>query len=104
MKQLKTENDVKRELKKMLDEIGAFHFPASAGAFSIGGVSDRLACYKGRFVAIECKRPGRRGEKNAGLSGLQVLFGEKVKKAGGLFFVVDGLESIQGVRLILKEL
>jgi len=101
---MRTENDVKSALKEMLDQIDAFHFPASAGAFSIGGVSDRLACYKGHFVAIEAKKPGRRGEKNQGLSGLQVRFGNCVTKAGGLFFKVDDQESINAVRRELEEL
>lgn len=104
VRKIESENDVKRALKDMLDAIGAFHFPASAGAFSIGGVSDRLACYQGRFVAIEAKRPGRRGEENEGLSGLQVKFGRAVTAAGGLFFKVDDLESIEDVRKELEAL
>jgi hypothetical protein len=100
----KDENWVKKKLKEMLDGLGAFHFPASAGAFSVGGISDRLVCYKGRFIAIEAKRPGRSGEVNEGLSGLQVKFGKDVEKAGGLFFVVDDVESIEDVRKVLLSL
>jgi hypothetical protein len=97
-----TENDVKAYLKERLNTLPkCFHFPASAGAFSIGGVSDRLACVRGRFVAIEAKRPGRRGEKNEGLSGLQVRLGKLVTAAGGSFFKVDDQESVDEV---VKEL
>lgn len=101
---MKTENDVKKYLKQALDEMNAFHFPASAGGFSIGGVSDRIGCYKGRFFAIEAKRPGRRGEKNEGLSALQVKFGEAVVKAGGLFFKVDDKQSVDEVcKTLIRE-
>ena len=96
-----TENHIKDALKYMLDSIGAFHFPASAGAYAVGGISDRLAVFKGRFIAIEAKKPGRRGEANEGLSGLQAKFGANVTSHGGLFFKVDDYESIEAVR---KEL
>lgn len=89
----------------MLDSLDhCFHFPASAGAFSIGGISDRLACVSGRFVAIEAKKPGRRGERNEGMSGLQVNFGRLVTASGGLFFKVDDHDSIEAVRKELIKL
>lgn len=93
------ENTVKKALKHMLDSLEyCFHFPASAGGFSVGGISDRLGCRNGKFFAIEAKRPGRRGEANEGLSGLQVRFGERVLEAGGRFFRVDDEESIEFAR------
>jgi len=103
-KVIKTENHVKELLKKMLDEIGALHYPASAGAYSSRGISDRIACYKGRFIAIEAKKPGRRGEENEGLSALQKRFGEEVLEAGGWFFKVDDEESIESAKQILLSL
>jgi hypothetical protein len=104
-KQMKTENDVKKALKQALSAIPyCFHFPASAGAFSIGGVSDRLGVVNGRFFAVEAKRPGRRGEENEGVSALQMNFGKNVMAAGGLFFKVDDLESINEVRRELEGL
>ncbi len=98
------ENWVKRKLKKMLDELGAYHYPASAGSYSVGGIPDRIGCYKGRFFGIEAKRPGRRGEENRGLSALQYRTGQSIEKAGGLFFVVDGPEDIAAVKEALEAL
>jgi hypothetical protein len=103
-KELKTENDVKAALKKMLDDLGTHHYPASAGAYCNAGVSDRIVCFRGRFVAVEAKRPGRRGEARGGLSIHQETFGENVVAAGGLFFKVDNYESIEEVRQALLSL
>lgn len=58
----------------------------------------------GRFIAIEAKRPGRRGQKNEGLSGLQVRFGKAVEEAGGLFFKVDDGPSVDAVIEELRRL
>jgi hypothetical protein len=104
MKTLKTENDVKKALKAMLTEIGAFRFSCAAGGYGgVYGISDDIVCYKGRFVAIESKRPGRREEENEGLSAHQVIFGKNVQKAGGLFFKVDDYASIAAVKRELTK-
>lgn len=50
------ERDVKRELRKLLDEIGAYQYwpvPRGFGAATV----DVLFCYQGRFYAVETKRP-----------------------------------------------
>jgi hypothetical protein len=46
-------------------------------------------------VTIEAKRPGRRGEKDRGMSKHQVLFMERVREAGGLSIVCDGAEDLE---------
>ena len=105
MKELKTEAHVKCELKKMLKEIGAFRFSVAAGGFGgVGGIADDIICFRGRFIAIESKRPGRRGEENEGLSALQCLFRDQVMDAGGMFFKVDSYEDIEQVRRKLEAL
>ncbi len=105
MKELKTENDVKKAVKAMLKEIGAFRFSVAAGGFGgTGGIADDVICFRGRFIACESKRPGRRGEKNGGLSALQVRFKEQVLKAGGLFFRCDGWADIEWIKRILEDL
>ena len=54
------------------------------------GVSDILACVDGRFVAIECKAPG----KLDNLSDHQRDFLAAVTIAGGLVIVADSLEIV----------
>lgn len=57
------------------------------------GVSDILCCYRGRFVAIECKAPGKTGN----VSELQAAFLAAVEAAGGVAIVADSLETVEGV-------
>ena len=51
------EATVKKELKKLLNEIGAYYYlsvPVGYGKSTV----DVLVCYKGKFYAIETKREG----------------------------------------------
>jgi len=51
------ESDVKRAVKKLLTEIGAYWFmpvPTGYGARTV----DFLVCWRGAFYGIETKRPG----------------------------------------------
>jgi len=54
------------------------------------GVSDILACFEGRFVAIECKAPG----KIDNVSIHQRDFLDAVTMAGGLAIVADSLDIV----------
>lgn len=65
------------------------------GIYAKAGVSDILACIKGRFVAIEVKRPGKKP------SDLQERFLDAVNTIGGFAFWAD---SLQEVKDKLKEL
>ena len=50
------EKKAKEEVKKALAELGCTeHFAPKGGAFGAIGVADRVACIRGRYVAIECK-------------------------------------------------
>lgn len=97
------ENTVKKKIKKFLDEIGAFHFPAAASPYGVKGIPDIIACYKGRFIGIEAKAPNRRGETDRGLSKWQSMVGKYIDEADGLFFVVDGDEDLDRIRMVLEE-
>lgn len=110
-----TENHVKHALRYMLAGLGIMKFNeqptnglwfavAAGGLGGSGGISDSIVCYRGRMIAIEVKRPGRRGQENGGLTPLQVMFGVAVVTTGGLFFEVDDYESIDAVRRELEEL
>lgn len=53
----RTERKLKVEVMAMLDEVGAWTFmPVPTGMQR--ATLDFLGCYKGRFFAIETKRPG----------------------------------------------
>jgi Holliday junction resolvase len=49
------EKKVKQQVIKVLKYYGTYYFyPVTAG-FGASGVPDIVACYKGRFIGIECK-------------------------------------------------
>lgn len=46
---------VKTKIKKILNERGALHFSPYMAGMGVAGVSDIIALYRGRFLAIEAK-------------------------------------------------
>jgi hypothetical protein len=53
------EAKVKLDVKKLLVEKGIwFYMPVQTG-YGVGGIPDFVCCWKGMFIGIECKAPGR---------------------------------------------
>lgn len=52
---LTPEKKVKNKVTSLLKERGAYYFYPVTGGFGRSGVPDIIACYYGRFIAIECK-------------------------------------------------
>lgn len=74
-------------------DVKAIKYPA--GIYGRTGTSDIIACCKGRFVIIECKRLGEEPEK------IQEHEGKKFIAAGGLWFCVSSLQEVKDVILPL---
>nr|DAH10859.1 MAG TPA: Nuclease [Caudoviricetes sp.] len=53
------------------------------------GIPDILACYRGHFIGIEVKRPGRKN----GLSEHQKIQLANITKAGGIALVVNDFDK-----------
>ena len=49
------EAKVKANVRKILDELGIYHFMPPANGFGRAGIPDIVACMDGHFIAIECK-------------------------------------------------
>ncbi|HEY7822957.1 MAG TPA: VRR-NUC domain-containing protein [Acidimicrobiia bacterium] len=49
------EKKVKQRAVQVLKDRGAYYFYPVTGGFGASGVPDIIACYKGRFIGIECK-------------------------------------------------
>ena len=77
------EAKVKEKVKKQLTQLGIYYTMPVSGGYGYSGVPDILACYKGRFVGIECKAKGNKPTL------LQSKHIERIKLAGGLAFVID---------------
>lgn len=77
------ESKIKAKVKKVLGEYGAYYAMPVTGGYGNSGVPDFLACYKGRFYAIECKANG--GKTTA----LQEKHLADIRAAGGISLVVN---------------
>lgn len=87
------ENAIKAKVKKLLTEHKIFNFCIAASPYGVGGISDRLCCLpNGRFLAIECKAPGKKPTK------LQEEFLKGVAKNNGIALVIDGDEALEGLK------
>jgi Holliday junction resolvase len=49
------ERKVKKKVTKILDEFGVYYFYPVTGGYGRSGVPDIICCFKGKFIAIECK-------------------------------------------------
>lgn len=84
------EKKVKQKVVKMLEEAGAYYFYPVSGGYGASGVPDVVACFKSKFIGIECK---------AGTNvptALQLKNLEKITKSGGYSLVIneDNLEEL----------
>lgn len=88
------EKTIQKAVQKYLDSQGVFWYhPSSMHA---KGTPDLLACYKGRFVGIELKRP-----KNSEPTKLQIKKMAKIEESGGVCAVC---RSVDEVKEFLKEI
>jgi hypothetical protein len=75
------ENAVKKQVRKLLDELRIYYFFPPANGYGRAGIPDIVGCFMGLFVAIECK--AGRGK----LTALQEREIDSIKEAGGFTFV-----------------
>ena len=90
------EETVKAAVKKTLNELKAYYFmPVQMG---YGATSlDFLVCHRGRFFAIECKRPGI-----STMSERQKFVSEQIERAGGAVILINDPAQIGVLRTILE--
>lgn len=90
------EQDIQESIMHYIQSIGGLPVKFNnIGIYAKAGVSDILACIKGRFVAIEVKRPGEKP------SHLQENFINAINSIGGFAFWADNLQDVKDK---LKEL
>jgi len=49
------EKRVKDVVKKILDQMGVWHFSPASNGYGRAGIPDIICCVNGSFLAIECK-------------------------------------------------
>ena len=77
------EKKVKDAVIEILKQRGVYFFPPVTGGFGRSGIPDIVGCYRGRFIAIECK-----AGKNKPTA-LQMAEMAKIDKAGGVSIWVN---------------
>jgi len=77
------EKKVKDAVRKLLVEFDVYHFMPAANGFGRAGIPDIICCFKGRFLAIECK--AGKGTTTA----LQDRELSNIRTAGGMALVVN---------------
>ena len=84
------EGKVKDACKKYLKGIGAWFFmPVSNGMGQVG-IPDIICCYKGVFIAVETKAPGKRANTTPNQD--RVI--EAIRAAKGCAVVVDDVAQL----------
>ena len=91
------EKKVKNKVVTVLQDAGAYYFYPVAGGYGSAGIPDIIACYMGRFFAIECK--AGKGKTTA----LQDRNIAQIKDAGGFAIVVNE-ENLIEVQEILDHI
>lgn len=97
------EKEVQASIMAYLESVGAYAIRINSGAMpgeykgkrrfirftSRPGCSDILACWRGRFVAIECKRPGNH------CTFAQQQFLADVRRAGGIALAAVCVDDVR---------
>lgn len=68
-----------------------FFWKEHGGQYGTAGIPDIIVCYKGKFIAFECKRPGARPTI------LQKITLNKITRAKGIAKVVTSVEEVQEI-------
>lgn len=87
------EGKVKEDVKKFLRSKGAWFCMPMGTGFGSSGVPDFLCCWRGIFIAIETKAPGRI-KNTTPLQDRQIA---DICCAGGRALVVDCVEQLKEV-------
>lgn len=97
------ESALQREIHEYSEKRGAYVVNQWGTALSGSGVPDVFVCYRGRFVAWECKHPNKRfkgvvypeiaDDHNAEPS--QRMHMKRIRKAGGWAFSVNALRPVK---------
>jgi hypothetical protein len=77
------EGKVKDKVKITLATMGAYYCMPATGGFGNSGIPDILCCYKGRFIAIECKTGSNKPTR------LQQAHLSEIELQGGIAFVIN---------------
>ena len=85
------EAKVKDAVKTLLKAEGIHYIMPVSNGMGVVGVPDFLCVWKGRFLAIETKAPGKRNNTTAN----QDRQLEAIRRCGGIAIVIDDVEQLR---------
>lgn len=92
------ESALKREMHAHIRSRGGYVIPLPAEAHSVKGNPDFVACYKGRFLAIEAKT------REGTLSDWQKERLVRIRRAGGYALVCRSVKDVEDALNILDDI
>ena len=93
------EGKVKKAVREFLRAKDVWFYQPVQNGMGQVGIPDFVCCYRGTFIAIETKAPG----KLKGVTPNQQRVIDEIKAHGGLAVVVDSVDSLAPVFAILEE-
>ena len=93
------EGKVKKAVRDFLRKHDIWFYQPVQNGMGVVGIPDFICCYKGHFVAIETKAPG----KISNVTPNQQRVIDEIREHGGLALVVDSVDSLQVVLDLLEE-
>ena len=94
---LTPETKVKRRVAEILKAYNVYYFFPPSNGFGRTGIPDIIACYRGQFIAIECKA----GKNTPTALQRRELLG--IQNAGGYALVINET-NIEQVTAVLDQL
>jgi hypothetical protein len=94
------EGKVKKDVREFLRSKDVWYYQPVQNGMGQVGIPDFVCCYRGMFVAIETKAPG----KTNAVTPNQKRVIDDIKAHGGLAVVVDSLDSLIPVFDILEDM
>lgn len=91
------EGKVKEAVRKFLRTKSVWFYQPVQNGMGRVGIPDFVCCYRGTFIAIETKAPGKLG--NVTPNQQRVI--DEIKEHGGLALVVDSVDSLEPVFAVL---
>ena len=91
------EAKVKKKVVDVIKKYGAYYFFPATGGYGRSGVPDIVCCYRGVFIAIECKAGNNKPTP------LQEAEMQKIREAQGFVLVVNET-NITDVEVLLKDI
>jgi hypothetical protein len=83
------ESKLSRRIIGAINERGGFAWKNHGSEFTMAGLPDVIVCWKGRFIGLEVKMPGKKGT----VSEVQHLVHGKIRHAEGKVCVVSSVSE-----------